>query len=597
MFKIEKLSYSIPEKDLYHSISFEIEEGGHYALIGSNGSGKSTLVDMMLHSDSYLFEGKILYDGEMDLKHVGYVSQFTDHSEYGEQTVYDYISEYFRALDQEIEDLCNKMAEAADLEIIFEEYQKALDKKEAIDGDHFDVNIRKQLAIAGIEQLVDHKLVNLSGGEFKLVQVIREMLLAPKYMILDEPDVFLDFDHINSLVHLINTYQGTLLVVTHSRYLLNHCFDHIIHLEDCEIQVFAGNYSEYQLELLTTKVELQEIAAKEEEEILRQRAIVNKTRALATAIDSASLGKSVHARQTLLDRLENRRTKLPFVEIKQPGIHFPLMENQEEAEDEIILKLSDYSAEFNHELLDHIEIELKNRDKVAIIGKNGTGKSTILRDIYNCSPKQLYLDSKVSLQMFSQMIETSGQYGNKSLEELLREAGLETNSEITEYLERYGFSDREKSKSMNMLSGGEKDLMQLALIGLKPTNLLLLDEPTGHLDLHSQLALEQALKEYRGAILMVSHDFEIVANCMDYVLFVDDHEIRRMSIRKFRQMVYRDHFNKEDLLTEDRKKSLEVRIETLLADRDYEKAKEVLSQLEELLGSNKRETKKLFQNY
>ncbi len=586
MITLKNLSYSIPEKELYHDISLTIEENGHYAFIGSNGCGKSTLIQMILSPDQYLYDGDILYSEAYHHTRCGYVSQFSDVDLNSEMTVFEYISQHFTELDHQIEALCDKMATEADLEPIFEAYQKALDQKEAIDGDHYETNIRKQLNIAGIEQLETQPLSTLSGGEFKLIQVIREMLLSPKLLFLDEPDVFLDFNHINSLVGLINSYQGTLLVITHSRYLLNHCFDHIIHLEGCEIQQFEGSYTSYQLELLTTKVELEEIVAREEAEIARQTAIVNKTRALATAIDSASLGKSVHARQTLLDRLESRKTKLPFVDIQKPKISFevaqPIVADEDGAEGAPILELLDYAAEFDHELLDHISLQLAPTDKVAIIGRNGTGKSTILHDIAAGKNSAIHLHEKAQPAMFSQVI---GNFASEdqTIEDLMMEAGLMKTSEIVDCLAQYGFSAEERTKHVSELSGGEKDLLQIALISLKKANLLLLDEPTGHLDLYAQLALEDALKHYAGGILMVSHDFYIVANCMDYVLFVDDHQIRRMSIRKFRQMVYRDFFDKDDLLFEDKKKALEVRIEALLKEQDYESAKLSLTRLEDLI--------------
>ncbi|MDO4648321.1 MAG: ATP-binding cassette domain-containing protein, partial [Eubacteriales bacterium] len=528
MIEIKNLTYTIPEKALYNKIDLKIEEHHHYAFIGTNGTGKSTLVDMILHEVEYLYTGKILYDDSYRNTRPGYVSQFLEEDTDKEQTVFDYISREFVELDQTIEQLCDRMATEEDLDRVFQEYQDALDQKEAIDGDNYVTNIKKQLKIAGIENLEQHSLKELSGGEFKLIQVIKEMMVSPKILFMDEPDVFLDFDHINALVELINSHKGTLLVITHNRYLLNHCFDRIIHLEGCEIQQFEGSYPEYQLELLKTKLENQEIVAKEEEEIDRQQAIVNTMRAQATAMANASLGSRVHARQTIVDRLHARKTKLPFLEIKEPETTF-VVEHPLDAE-EPALKLSGYEASFEDQLLKDVNLEIKAGEKVAIIGKNGTGKSTILKDIWSKEKTSVQFHEEAEPALFSQMIDDESEE-KRTLLEIVEECGFDTPKDAAAYLEKYGFTREEMDKRPGELSGGEKDLFQIARLETKKANFLLLDEPTGHLDLYAQIALEKAIKQYEGGILMVSHDFYLIANCMDYVLLVENQNLRRMSIR------------------------------------------------------------------
>ena len=579
MIEVKKLSYSLPEKELYKNVTFSIEDEGHYAFIGTNGTGKSTLVDMFLHTDDYLYEGKIEFSESYRNSRIGYVSQFSQLDEKEDMTVFAFISEEFVRLEQKIAKLCEKMATEEDLTEIFEAYQKALDEKDAIDGDNYEINIKKKLKLANLEKLENQKLSSLSGGEFKLIQVIKEMMLSPKMMMMDEPDVFLDFDHINALKDLINAQKGTMLVITHNRYLLNHCFNKILHLENTDIQEFDGTYLDYNLELLTTKVELQEAAAKDEEEIERQQQIVNRIRANATAMDNASLGRSVHARQTLLDRLQNRKTKAPFVYIKRPQITFPV---EEQVTQENVLRLKDYSVAFDEQLLEHVDFEMKPTDKVAIIGKNGTGKTTLLREIWENKKPSIEISKEAKIAMFSQITGTLFPENN-SLKEMMQEKGFEKESEMTTYLAKYSFTEDVLGKRVKELSGGEKDLFQLAVLSLEQANFLLLDEPTGHLDVYAQVALEEAIQQYKGGILMVSHDFYIVANCMDYVLLVEDNNIRKMSIRKFRQMIYANHFDKDYLLLEEKKKELEMRVEQQLQKKEFEKAKGILEQLEPIV--------------
>ena len=171
---------------------------------------------------------------------------------------------------------------------------------------------------------------------------------------------------------------------------------------------------------------------------------------------------------------------------------------------------------------------------------------------------------------------------NTVLDEFL-DMGFPTNQSVQEHLEKFGFEEDELYQRIRALSGGEKNLLQLAKISAGNAQLLILDEPTSHLDTYSQVALEKAMDEYDGAILMVSHDFYAIANCMDYVLLIEDKTIRRMSIRKFRKMIYANHFDKDYLEIEQKKKNTEMKIELALKKRDYESAKVLAEQLEQII--------------
>ncbi len=576
MIKVQKMSYSYPQKDLYKNVSFTIEDDVHCVLIGTNGTGKTTLLDMIMDTEEYLYDGKIEndYTGR-----IGYVSQFSQLDKQENLTVFEYISEEFVRLEREITDYCAQMETAEDLEKIFEDYQKVLDEFNAIDGDYYDSNIKKQLKVAKLEKLENQKLSNLSGGEFKLIQVIREMMLSPRFLIMDEPDVFLDFEHLNALRRLINSHKGTLLVITHNRYLLNHCFNKILHMEGMDIQEFDGTYTEYNYELLATKIDLAEVVSAEQEEIDRQSKILQIARKKATVMDNASLGRAVHARQSILDRLNARKTKAPFVDIKRPELHFQL---DIEVEDESILELKDYSVAFDEQLLEHVNFEMKPTDHVAIVGNNGTGKTTLLREVFENSKESIKISNAADMNMFCQI--TDSLYDDaKTLYEIFEEKGFDDRKDTENYLKKFGFDGETLDQRVRELSGGEKDLFQLAIISLGKSNLLLLDEPTGHLDLHAQIALEQAISEYKGAILMVSHDFYTVANCVDYVLLVENNTVRRMSNRRFRQMMYANHFGKDYLILEQKKKETETKIQQLLKDNEYKKAKELMESLEKII--------------
>ena len=182
MIRAENLSYSFPHKELYNKISFTLEDDVHCAFIGTNGTGKSTLVNMILHPEDYLYDGKLIIDVP---GRIGYVSQFYAIDEEKEVTVFDYLSEEFVRLQNKINQICEDMGTTDRLEELMEEYQTTLDEFNAIDGDFYESNIRKQLKVAGLAGYEDQLLSSLSGGEFKLVQAIREMMISPKFIIMD----------------------------------------------------------------------------------------------------------------------------------------------------------------------------------------------------------------------------------------------------------------------------------------------------------------------------------------------------------------------------------------------------------------------------
>lgn len=578
MIKVTNLSYGFPQKDLYDKISFSLENGDHCAFIGTSGTGKSTLADILMNPEEYLYDGKI--EIEPNCK-IGYVSQFAqiDEDEKEDVTVFNYLSETFVKLQDKITEICEVMGTASDLDALMEKYQQVLETFEAMDGDNYETNIMKKLSVANLEKHADLPIAKLSGGEFKLLQVIREMLSAPNVLIMDEPDVFLDFDHLNSLRNLIKSHKGILLVITHNRYLLNHCFNKIIHLENKELQEFTGSYIEYNFMLLQNKIELQEQSVADTLEIQRNQDIVNRMRKDATIHTSAAKGRSLHARVSLLERLEARRVKEPFVDIKQPEIK---LVNQNEIEEITAIKVSDYSIGFVHPLLENVSFEIKSTDKVALIGANGTGKTTLLKAIYDHTDDAIEIGGGVEMAFLSQNQSQMLNESNTVLNEFL-DAGFEDRDSVLAHLTAYGLEEEHLTQKISSLSGGEKNLLQLAKVSISNANLLLLDEPTSHLDTYAQAALEQAMTDYNGAILMISHDFYSIANCMDYVLFIENKGIRRMSIRKFRKMIYDKHFEKDYLLLEQEKKEVELKITAALKKTDFEQAKVLTEQLETII--------------
>lgn len=575
MIQVKKLSFDFPAKVLYKEVSFSLEMGQHCAFIGSNGSGKSTLVDMIINPDKYMYDGKIIKDESC---RIGYASQFAVRDKEQEQTVFEYLSEKFVKNQNATVAICEEMAVAENVEPLFEKYQALLDEFVSMDGDNYISNIQKQLYLAGMRELEETKLSELSGGEYKLLQIMKEMLLSQNLLVLDEPDVFLDFGNLNRLCKLINGYKGTLLAITHNRYLLNHCFNKILHLEDGDIQEYDGSYSEYRCSQLKEKLKLKQQSIEEQEEIYRTEKMVDALRIRATIVANPTLGNAVNAKQTQLDRLLARQIKEPFIELREPLIEFKPVEVKD---DYTVLSVTDYSVSFDDVLLENISFELKSGEKVAIVGPNGTGKTTLIKDILKNNHPSIKIDENINYACLSQLTDENIDE-TKTVFEVMENLGFETKESISGYLEKFCLEGDALKQKVGQLSGGEKNLLKIAMIANTNAELLILDEPTSHLDIYVQMAVEKAISEYNGAVLMISHDFYLIANCADHVLLVEDKTLKRMRTRTFRKMVYDKYFNKEYLEVDKKKQELEAKITLAFKMDELMKVEKLCNQLEEI---------------
>ena len=598
MIQVENLSFGFPAKELYKDISFTLEAGQHCALIGSNGTGKSTLVDMIIDPEKLLYDGKITKAEEC---RIGYASQFSIRDKNQERTVFEFLSQKFLETQQAIAEVCEEMAAAEDMEEVFARYQALLDLNEAMDGDHYENKIHKQLYVAGMTHLADTQVAQVSGGEYKVLQIMREMLLAPNLLVLDEPDVFLDFGNLNSLAQLINSYEGTLLVITHNRYLLNHCFNKILHLENADLQEFDGSYSQYRCAQLREKLELKLQNIEEQKEIARTEEMVAILRKRASDMVNPVIGSAVNAKQSQLDRLVARQIKAPFIEIREPQIVLPQVELfgapadvsaddtpadhvPMQAEPQPVLTITDYQVEFDRDLLQNVNFEVKEGEKVAIVGANGTGKTTLIKDILRGGHPAIHISETVKAAFLSQL-QGETVDSSRTVYQVMQDAGFGSKTSIAEYLSKYCLPAEVLDQKAGQLSGGEQNLLQIAMVAASGAELLILDEPTSHLDIYAQMALERAIAEYKGTVLMVSHDFYLVANSADYVLLVEDNTVRRMRARNFRKMVYDKYFDAKYLETDRKKQQLEEDIMLAFKNERYVTVDKLIGQLEEFYAS------------
>ncbi len=577
MIEVKKVSYAFPQKELYKDITFTIEDGQHCAFIGSSGCGKSTLVDMIMDREKYLYDGKIEID---ETYRIGYISQFYEVDRDTDITVFDYVAEVFTTKHKEMEDICLAMETAEDLEPLLEAYQNALDAFDAIDGNDYENAILKRLGQADLLAHKDQRMADLSGGEFKLIQVIKEMLLHPQLLIMDEPDAFLDFENLNALKSLINNHKETLLVITHNRYLLNHCFNKIIHLENKQLQEYDGRFIDYNFELLQTKIDTLEASIEDTEEIARNEKLIGKLRFIATYNTEASRGKALKARVKIQERLMARRTKAPFVFIQQPDVR---LHAGVALDDGPAVDVKGFDAAYDDILLEDVNFTIAPGDKVALIGANGTGKTTILRALMQNNHPAIHFHPEAKVSYLSQAHDEV-LADDKTIINTFVDLGMDSTRAIRSLIGSYGFSEDYLHQKVSALSGGEKNILQLAMMSVEHGNILLMDEPTSHLDMYAQIALEEAIEKYDGALLMISHDYYSIANCMDYVLIIDNKTVRKMSMRKFRKTIYAKHFDKNYLEIEQKKKAVETKIAFALQRMDFEKARKLSEELEEHIG-------------
>ena len=575
MIKATNLSYSLPDRYLFRDASFTIENGSHTVLIGSNGAGKTTLIDLLLHPDEYLFGGKI---SKEDIQRIGYVNQFVEHEKERSINVYDYLCEDFKQIQDHLDKLCEELED----DEAMDEYQRLIDEFTAVDGYNHEANIRKELKTAGLEGIAEVRLADISGGEYKLVQIIRRMLLQPDILVMDEPDVFLDFNNLKGLRDLINSYPGTILTATHNRYLLNRCFDKVLQIENQFIQEYNGSFIDFGFTQLQMKIAMQVTSLKESDFIAFEEGVVERLRDEASKHPDLKKGKTLRARVSYLERWKARHVDMPYIEDRMPSVTLPEVEKDGGAE--YAVKVTDYSVSFGKPLLEGVSFTVLPGEKVALAGSNGTGKTTLLRDIFNRTNSSISVHSEMKAAFLSQFHgETLEE--DQSVWEYAQTLGFARERDAAEYLAKYCFDEDILYHRVGTLSGGEKNLLQLAGIAMSGCNLLLLDEPSSHLDLGAQKALETAVNAYNGTVIMVSHDFYCISECMDYVLLAENNTIRKMSGRAFRKMIYKRFFDFDYLELEQKKKELETQINAALKASDYLRARSVCAELEAVVDA------------
>ncbi|WP_029688681.1 ABC-F type ribosomal protection protein [Thermoanaerobacter sp. A7A] len=483
---------------ILQNISFIVNEGDKIGVIGENGAGKSTLFNL-LAGFTEVDSGTI----SISANKIGYLQQNTviesEKSIYEEvKTVFDEIFQ----LEKQIKSLEEKISQTKDshlLDKLFLEYSFLTDKYNELDGYSVESKIRGVLNGLGFDvSQFDTPVSTLSGGQKTRLMLAKTLLLSPDVLLLDEPTNHLDINSIEWLEQYLKFYNGTILIISHDRYFLDKIVTRIFEIENTHLSVYEGNYTEY---LKRKKLEMEaKLKAYEEQqkEIKRIKSIIQiqKNRRTEKSV------KMAESKQKLLEKMEI--IEKPVINNKSINLRFDF--DLESGND--VLTVKNLSLRFDRQIFSNVSFEIKKGEKIALLGPNGIGKSSLLKilvgEIDNFEG-EIKFGTNVITGYYEQEFKSLNAE-KTAIDEIWDENPYLTQTEVRTLLASFLFREEDVFKTISTLSGGEKARLSLLKLILSKANFLLMDEPTNHLDLKAKEVLEEALLDYTGTLLFVSHD-------------------------------------------------------------------------------------------
>ncbi len=499
ILSVSNIHKSFNEVPILKNVSFHIEDNEKAAIVGINGAGKTTLLRIIMGELS-ADEGLVTFAKD---KTVGYLSQHEAVS--GENSIYqELLSVKQDILDMERQmhtmELQMKTASGNSLSKLMDSYSVLTHAYETGGGYTYKseiVGVLKGLGFA--EEEFDKSVSTLSGGQKTRVALGKLLLLKPNLIILDEPTNHLDLQSIAWLETYLLNYKGAVIIVSHDRYFLDRIAGKVIELDNTKATVFSGNYSAYAAGKEMLRAAAFNAYMKQQQEIKHQEAVIEKLKSFN--------------REKSIKRAESREKMLQKIEVLEKptevraDMHLTLDPKFQSGND--VLQVEGLSKAFGPlSLFDNLSFDLKKGEHVAIIGDNGTGKTTILKIINELLPPDrgtIRLGTNVAIGYYDQ--EHHVLHPEKTLfEEISDDYPTLNNTEIRNTLAAFLFTGEDVFKTIKTLSGGERGRLSLAKLMLSEANFLILDEPTNHLDIMSKEILEDALCAYTGTVLYVSHD-------------------------------------------------------------------------------------------
>ena len=493
------ISRSFGDNHILKRVSFHIEEHEKAAVVGINGAGKSTLLKIII-GDLAPDEGSVTWAKGAS---IGYLAQHQDLE--GAETIYDALLEVKRPILEMEERLRNleqsmKSASGEELEAMLSEYSRLNHAFELENGYACRSEITGVLKGLGFSEDEFSKPIQaLSGGQKTRVSLGKLLLTKPDILLLDEPTNHLDMESIAWLETYLKGYSGSVIIVAHDRYFLDRVVTKVIELDNGTATVFSGNYSAYSDKKAMLRDAQIRAYLNQQQEIRHQEAVIAKLK----SFNREKSNRRAESREKMLDKIE--RLEKP-VEIND-SMDIRLEPDVVSGND--VLTVTDLSKSFDTQtLFTHGSFEIKRGERVAVIGNNGTGKTTLLKIINGLIPAdagEIRLGTKVHIGYYDQ--EHQVLHMDKTLFQEIQDTYPNmNNTQIRNTLASFLFTGDDVFKLIKDLSGGERGRVSLAKLMLSDANFLLLDEPTNHLDITSKEILESALNRYTGTVLYVSHD-------------------------------------------------------------------------------------------
>ncbi len=532
----KNLEIEVAGSKLLDNISFKLEQGEKAGLVGPNGSGKTTLLRAIVGELPYQ-AGEVILTASM-----GYLPQTAK--------IDENLGSVFEAMLTERKDILDMRSKLRYLELrmaeinddkALEQYSTLTEKYELNGGYALEAGIRKILSGLGLEHEQNKAISFLSGGQKTRLALGKILLREPELLILDEPTNHLDIEALEWLENYLAAYNGAVLVVSHDRYFLDNIAEKILHIQDGGLSDYRGNYSEYELQRTIEQKTLSREAERMNKKIADLEEYVRKYGAGIKA-------KQARGREIQLNRL-NR------IDVPKDSQSLKLNFGRQVRTGDKVMNITDLAVEYDQKrIFEGVSLELSRGDRIALLGKNGVGKTSLLKAIGGsiAYKGEIKIGSNVIIGYYSQEHENIGNRDN-IIDEIRYSSTLD-DPEIRNLLARFGFRGEDVFKQIKVLSGGEKSRLALCKLFLSKGNFLLLDEPTNHLDMQTREVLEEALRDYEGTIVTVSHDRYFLNKTVDKIAMLTPHGLK---IFDGDYTTYREHLESE-LKDDNREKSAEL---------------------------------------
>lgn len=513
ILQASKIERSFSGDVLFENINLQVDERDRIALVGPNGAGKSTLLKILVGEESPT-SGEITRKKDLTLSYLAQDSRFQS-----DQTIYQEMLHVFDDLRQDEQKLRQMeedmgMLTGTDLDKLMHDYDRLTESFRLRNGFSYESDIKAILnGFKFDESMWDMPIAALSGGQNTRLALAKMLLEKPELLVLDEPTNHLDIDTIAWLENYLANYQGALIIVSHDRYFLDKVATITLDLNRQGIDRYVGNYSRF-IDLKAEKIASQaKQFEKQQKEIAKLEDFVQKN------IVRASTTKRAQARRKQLEKIE--RLDNPVSSQKTAHMTF----HAEKPSGNVVLTVTDAAIGYDQEVLSEpINLEVTKYDAIAIVGPNGIGKSTLMKSIIKQIPfikGQVKYGANVDIGYYDQT-QSRLTKSNSVLEELWGDFPRTAEVDIRNRLGAFLFSGDDVKKSVGMLSGGERARLLLAKLSMENKNVMLLDEPTNHLDIDSKEVLENALLDYDGTLLFVSHDRYFINRIATKVLEISE---------------------------------------------------------------------------